>query len=208
MRGPLALVAIAAAIAAATAAGCNTDTRALEEAQRAESPETSTFDESQAWVVQPGERYTSGKEQFSVAAPAGWYAAIELGAVTFTDRPGGKPGRNTIFVQPTAVEGEWVQKRTPDVLFPATGRALAALPGARVSPAQPAVRPGFATGVSFDVTFAPPGKRGRRYDRQHVVLVGGSGKRAFHVVHTAPAGELARTAPAFEAVLSSLKEEV
>lgn len=152
----------------------------------------------------PGKRETFAKGRFAIQVPDGWTTEREPGAVVFVGDEASALDRNTIAVRSVAREGDWVVERTAELVVPATAKALAALPGAEVTPAT-SLKVGDLVGAVFDVTYEPVAGNGERYARRHAVLVGRD--RVFHLIHTAPVADLARTAASFDIAVKSLREE-
>ena len=142
---------------------------------------------------------------FSMMPLDGWTETTTRGDLVFLGPEEMGLQRNTIAIRSARKHGEWSKPRTPDLVVPATAKLLDALPGRRMSRAVP-MRGNGLIGAAFDVSFEPRAKDGQRYSRRHVVLVGE--KRVFHVLHTAPEGDLEYTAEVFDAVIDSLREEV
>jgi len=166
--------------------------------------------EPQGRRVQTGESYRLPGAGVQLQPPAGWVERAGRDEVVYARAIKGK-GRNTIAVRAVPVEPAataphgWTERRTREVVIPATEEAIRYLPEARILSKREVTVAGLP-GESLDVTFAPPGKGGARYAREHVVLVGKS--RVFHVMHTGRVGSLAATKSEFQAVVASLKEEV
>lgn len=152
----------------------------------------------------PGTREHFAKEGFSIHVPDHWSTEREPGGVVFVGDTDRALDRNTIAVRVVARTGDWVAERTPDLVLPATAKALGALPGAAVGSATPLTVDGLV-GASFELTFSPVSAGGERFQRRHVVLVGKG--HVFHITHTAPEGELAKSASEFDVAVKSLREE-
>ena len=181
------------ALAAIVLAGCNTPKDA--------------FEPLPGRAVGASETYRSPKDHFSVALPAGWKLTEEYGSLVLA-ADGDPRKRDSILVRAARIEGggDSAEKRTPEVVLPATKRTILGLPGATLETERPVQYAGLA-GHEYTFSFMPKGKPGQRYERRHVVLFG-TGGNLFHVVHTGRPGALRRTRGEFESVLSSLKEEV
>lgn len=151
-----------------------------------------------------GPRFTSEADHFSVRELPGWSQRRDRGSVLFVAGSAGLT-RNTILVRAAPLAGESAEPRTAEVLLPAVEQSLHGLPGARVSAPRELERADFRA-VVWDVSFTPAGLGGKRYERRHCLLVGT--KFLYHVVATAPAGDLAATADVFASVVDSLREEV
>jgi hypothetical protein len=182
----------ALALLGAAAGGCGrasgplpkAEQRALESAPRATA----------------GQVYRSAADGLSFTLPTDWRILHEQGALVLVG-----DDRNTITV--TSVKlADPRHRRTRESVTAATRRVVDGLPDARVTSSAGDVRRGSLEGASWQVTFSPPTRPGARYDREHLVLF--SQDRAFHVVHTGPAGTLGGTENEFKAVVDSLKEEV
>lgn len=155
-------------------------------------------------VVQAGETYRSAAEQYSVALPAGWKLTHEYSSlVVAADREPAR--RDSILVRSAPIVGGWTEKRTSELVLPATKRSILALRAARIESEHPAEYAGLA-GHEWVFSFEPEGKNGTRYVRRHVTLMGK--QRLFHVALTGRPGAFDRSKSEFESVLSSLKEEV
>lgn len=142
-------------------------------------------------------------EGYSTLVPRGWSYRRERGITVFTSPRRSSTGTATVFVQPANHALERARKQTPEAIMAATERAIRLLPAAKVT-SHNAIKRGEFTGVEFDLSYRPSTSSDRRYDRKHVIL---AGKRVFHVVHTAPEGQLRLTAAEFESVLQNLREE-
>ena len=160
------------------------------------------------WLVgcqaEGGERFVSEEDHFSIREMDGWTVKRDRGAAVFAGAAELGLGHNTIAIRSAPLQGDWVEDRTVQGVTLATAKVLEALPKAQVEPSTPVVISGFR-GARFDLSFEPRSKKGQRYARRHVVLVGK--RRLYHIVHTAPEGDLQYTAEVFDAVVSSLNEE-
>jgi hypothetical protein len=146
-----------------------------------------------------GPRFTSAEDHFSVRELPDWKSRRELGSVVFqATRPGLE--RTTIAVRAVKLD----ETKLGDVL-PATEKALRGLPHASVSGLERIDRYDFQA-AAFDVKYEPSSGKGSQYERRHIVLIG-KGGWVYHVIHTAPAGELGATADIFQSVLDSFREE-
>jgi hypothetical protein len=152
-----------------------------------------------------GPRWRDTDGHFSVVEPAGWTRGLEKGTTIYYADAVEGAGPHSIAIRSVPRRGDWVAERTPELVLPATRQAVLGLPAADLVAETPWSRDGLQ-GVLYQVSYAPPGGRGARYERQHLVWVGR--ERVFHVLHTAPAGELSQTADVFDAVVASLREEV
>ncbi len=150
-------------------------------------------------------RYLSEQDHFSIVELDGWTEKRERGSVVFVGSADDGLERNTIVIRAVPRAGEWVEERTAARVVPATSVVLEALPGAKVSAPAKLSRDRFE-GARFELSFAPRGKD-TRYERTHVVLVDDQGEYVYHVIHTAPQGDLHITAPIFDDVVASLREE-
>jgi hypothetical protein len=148
-------------------------------------------------------RFVSAEDGFSIRALDGWDHRRERGSVVFA-APEELGAGSTIVVRAVPLEASAALGRTPDGVFAATETVVQTMPGADVVALREPARHGSMRGLGFRVTYVPPGKRAR-YDRHHVVLVGRD--RVFHLLHTAPAGQLTATAALFDGVVSTLREE-
>lgn len=147
-------------------------------------------------------RWTSAADHFSIAELPGWTATAERGSVVFRT-PEQTGIMASIAIRSVPVNGDWVEKRTPALVVPATERALQGLPEAQVARVGDVSRTGFS-GSSYRVSIL--GSEGsQRYDRLHTVLVGQ--RRVIHVALTAPEGELDSATRAYDSVISSIREE-
>lgn len=150
-------------------------------------------------------RRVYAEEQFSIAALGdGWEEARERGALVFYGPASDGLDRSTIVIRSVPRHGDWVDERTPERVVHATEVTLGALPKVQLGAPTPLARDGLR-GAAFELSFEPESGGGERYQRRHCVLVGPS--RVFHVVHTAPAGELGLAASVFETVIGSIREE-
>jgi hypothetical protein len=116
------------------------------------------------------------------------------------------PGESgvTIAVRAVPIEGDWTDRRTPELVYPATEKVLRGLPEAIVREGS-SVRTGSMEGMAYRVIFVPAGKRDR-YERKHIVLVGTT--YVYHLMLTGRAGRLGETEKLFEEVVGTLREEV
>ncbi len=148
------------------------------------------------------ERMTLEAEPASIAALNGFESRIDRNATVFT-HPSKSKASSSIVIRTVPLSER--SDRTPDAIAQATHESLQAMPNAVVS--KPSnLDDSELEGVSFDVTFEPQSKRGKPYQRRHVVLFGD--EHAFHVVHTAPKGRMDDLAKEFERVVSTLEEEL
>ncbi len=146
-----------------------------------------------------GPRFSSREDHFSIRELPDWSMRRELGSVVFqSSRPG--LTRTTIAVRAVKLAGA-----ASSDLLPGTEKVLRSLPHAHVSSAQAIDRDDF-TGVAYDVRYEPSSGHGAIYERRHAVLISKDGW-VFHVIHTAPAGDLSSTAEVFQDVLDSFREE-
>ncbi len=143
----------------------------------------------------PTERYVDPQDGFSVEVPAGWTSTRDRGAVIFTP---GADSRRTLVVRAVPREPSTPARK----VLRATRTVVRGLPGAEVQ--RERSLDGDVPGVSFSLTFVPPGFD-RRYARTHTVVVGD--EHVFHVIDTAPAGEQ-RDDRVVEVAVASLREEV
>ena len=143
------------------------------------------------------DRFNSEEDAVSVMALDGWSQSRQRGSLLFTTPD--VLDRTTIAVRSAERQRD---TRFGD-LVSATATVLDGLDEAKVVGPRP-IDHGHLKATSFEVTFIPP-KRSERYQRRHVVLLGQ--ERIFHVLHTAPEGELGATQEVFSQVVSSLREE-
>jgi hypothetical protein len=147
-------------------------------------------------------RHHSDEDHVSVYSPPGWEVQRELGSLVLVADPGGEAARNTISIRTAPVEGAWTERRTRELVLPATEKVLAALPSAKVSPPVE-LEVGGRAAVAYDVSWVPQGKK-TRYERRHVVVF--ANDHVYHVMHTGPAAQFAKGKKVFDAVLASLEE--
>ncbi len=150
-------------------------------------------------------RYESPEDHCTLVAPVGWTPKREYSSLVFVG-PQGDRALTTITIRAIPIEGEWTQPRTPDLVVAATEKVLRGLPAAKLA-GREEISAGDFSGVAFDLSFVPDGKRGR-YDRRHVVFTVGGRGYIYHIIHTAPAGRLKDSAKVFADVLATLREEV
>jgi hypothetical protein len=142
-----------------------------------------------------GELVELDREHLRLVVPDGWTQERELDSLLLVGPPGAMH-RTTIAIRALA-------RPEQDTLWVDTLTVLRALPEVRLGTPRP-VDLGTLRGNSVELSFAPPGHDDERYARRHVVLVGEWW--AFHVIHTAPAGELPAGADVFQHQLNALQE--
>jgi hypothetical protein len=128
-------------------------------------------------------RYENLEQGYSLDVPDGWKQSIDRASARFAPKSGGK---HTIVVRsapkPEQIDGK---STTDEAVIAATRRVLAAMPSAKIEPAEPIPSARFAT-FRFALTFAPAGLKAR-YRRSHYVLIGS--RHVFHVFCTVPIDE-------------------
>ena len=147
-----------------------------------------------------GPRTTIAQESVSFSKVSGYEISHERGAALLTPKDATKSG--TIVIR--SVRFDERHDRTPEDVLTATEFALQGLPSASVSAAKD-VEDSELPAKEFTVTFNPPGKHGKVYERTHIVLFGE--EYAYHVLHTAPKGHLGDIAKDFDQIVNSLEEE-
>ena len=150
------------------------------------------------------DRFVSDELGFSIEAPDDWSPSVDRNTVVFsTERQ--PAARSTIAIRavklPHPDEPGLSQKQ---LVVGATERVLSGLPQTRVTGPTPLSHPSLH-GVVFALSYTPPGHN-ERYDRRHAVLVGRD-RKAFHVIHTAPQGQLSSSHDEFVDVVASLRQE-
>ena len=146
-------------------------------------------------------RMELSEEAVSFAELPGYEMSRDKGAVVFVSKDRDKKD-SSIVVRRVAFERR--HDRTPESVSEATGKSLRALPGAKVSdPVE--VDESYVPGIQFDLSYEPKSKRGRTYERRHVVLFGE--EHFYHVLHTAPKGHLSDISRDFSRVVETLQEE-
>jgi hypothetical protein len=137
------------------------------------------------------------EEGYSLQEPDGWTPTRVRNSMQFTAPNTPQTRRHAIVVRTAPIPKE---SSTAELVV-ATERVLRALPAARMD--EPRIwSNGTLPGTRFSVTFKPSGQHAT-YVREHAVLFG---RRMFHVIYTAPAGEKIDEA-AFLKILNSLNEE-
>ena len=139
----------------------------------------------------------------SFAPPDGWEVRRERDTLVLIGSPHGVAAHTTIAVRTAATAG-WSEPRTLDNVAASTARVLRALPGAVVRGPVPVEHPVYR-GKAFEVTWTPPGRDGRRYQRRHVEIE--ASDHIYHVLLTAPEGQLGAGEKAFVRVIDTLREE-
>jgi hypothetical protein len=148
-------------------------------------------------------RHASPELGLSVGSPAGWTAITKRGALELAPEAelAGR-AKHTIVIR-AAERPRELRDGTPatrDGLVAATETALRAFPRAKLEQTRALEGTSF-DGVRVSMTFVPRGLA-RTYRREHAMLIG---KRLYHVMYTAPAGEPIDE-DAFKTVLTTLGE--
>lgn len=149
-----------------------------------------------------GPRYTAEADHFSTRELPNWVAKRDHGSLVFVAPDGSGV---TISVRAVPIEGDWTETRTAELVVPATEKVLRGLPGARVK-ALGATSANDMEGAAYEVSFEPPDRGGKRYERRHTVLVGT--KFVFHVMLTGKQGTLGDAKRLYDEVVTTLREEV
>ena len=137
----------------------------------------------------------------SIEVLKGYDTSREKGSTVLRSRDKDKGG-STLIVR--RVDYDERNDRSKDELVEATKLALEGYPEAVVKGPLPEMR-GIHDAVRFELSFAKKPKSRKRYERHHAVVFGS--EAAYHVIHTAPNGQLSAAAKDFEKVLDSLEEE-
>lgn len=149
------------------------------------------------------ERHRPTDRDYSIRSLDGWTERVHGEAVVFVGDPELGQERVTISIRDARLRASDVpDTSSTEVVLAGTRSVLEALPEVEMTTERTLRRSGFV-GADYSLSFVPSGKQ-ERYDRRHVVLVG---ERIYHVIHTAPAGQLVSTAAVFDEVVASLKEE-
>jgi hypothetical protein len=151
-----------------------------------------------------GDRKAYRDHGFSMAELDGWAEKTERGSLVFVGPEEIGLAHNTIAIRSVPVEGDWTDRRTAKLVIPATRKVVSALPGAELLAERQLAHKRFE-GKAFDLVFEPRKKKGERYGREHVVLVGK--KRVLHLIHTAPEGDLEKSTEVFDHIVDSIREE-
>jgi hypothetical protein len=94
--------------------------------------------------------------------------------------------------------------RSPETLVHATLASLKSMDSAIVQGPKDFAH-GLYGGVQYDLSYTPPAGGGSTYQRRHVLLFGRT--YAYHLIHTAPDGQLGEFANEFSEVVDSFREE-
>jgi len=148
-------------------------------------------------------RFGAEDDGFSMRQLPGWEITREKGAIIFLGPAARGQNETTIVVRSVPLAEVRPTAREESGLSHATANVLAGLPNSNVSRAKPTGHDEMR-GVRYQVSFDPPSKE-RRFERTQIALLGQD--RLFHLMHTAPEGALQTTAPLFEEVVASLREE-
>lgn len=140
-------------------------------------------------------RFVAEGEGFSIVEPNEWSSHRDQGAVIFVSP---ENHRRTLAIRSIEASDQKTQRKAVD----ATKVVLDGLPGVKLAATKRIERP--LPGISYELTFAPPGSR-ERYARTHVVLVGE--EHVYHVIETVPANEAKRDG-LVQSILASFREEV
>jgi hypothetical protein len=150
----------------------------------------------------PGDSvHMAHEDHVSFVIPAGYRLTRERDTWVLVGE--GEREGSTIALRSVPRDG-WSEDRSPEMLRPAVEQVLRGFPDASVrGPAvvENAPYPGFA----FDVTYAPPSRKGQRVRRRHAVLV--STGRVFHILETWPVTHAESGKADFARVISSVREE-
>ena len=141
------------------------------------------------------------EESVSIVKLKGYEVRHERGASLLVSKAADKR-HSSILVRRLSFDRR--HDRSPDSIAEATQASLTALPQARVK-GPVSIEQSSLDGVRFDLSFEPKAKRGRTYERRHVVLFGT--ENAYHVLQTAPQGHLFDISDDFAKVVKSLREE-
>jgi hypothetical protein len=142
------------------------------------------------------------EDAVSFVPPEGWDIHRDRDTLILVGSPHGPAARTTIAVRTAAADG-WSEPRTLANVTASTARVLSALPGATVRGPVDFEHTVYR-GKAFDVTWTPR-KGGQRYQRRHVTLE--ANDHLYHVLHTAPEGDLDATKDTFARVIDTLREE-
>lgn len=146
------------------------------------------------------------EDALSVVPPSGWQVKRQKDTLVFVAAsPEDEDATPPVIAIRTVPISDGAERRTAETVLPSLKTVLMALPGAEVTGPTDLAHPAYRA-HAFDVVFTPRSKRGKKYQRRHVVLE--ADQHLYHAFLTAPAGELERSLPEFERVLASLREEV
>jgi len=148
-----------------------------------------------------GKIHVADQDHVSFAELDGWSLRHDRG--TWVQVGQGERELSTISIRSVDRNG-WSEDRSPELVLPATETSLRALPSAQVHGPKDLDHPVYPASV-FAVTFEPRSKKGKRYQRRHVVVFGD--QRIFHVLLTAPDGAIENSQKPFDTVVNSVREE-
>lgn len=147
------------------------------------------------------ERVQFADDGFSIhAIDEGWVQSRDKGSVVFRGAEDTALARTTIVVRSVRNDDRASAKE----VIAATANVLSALPSAEIR-TQHNTKHKHYDATTFDLTFIPKSKA-TPYDRRHVVLTGDK-DHIYHVMLTAPAGELGGADELFDDIVGSLKGE-
>lgn len=152
-----------------------------------------------------GDRYVNKEQHYSVTTPNGWEVTLVRGSSQFAPRAKtANNAKHTIVVRETRKPPELREGSATSIddVVNSTERVLRALPQANLGDRKQLSDSELA-GALFSLTFTPRGLQSP-YLREQAVLVGS--KHIYHVIYTAPAGELFEE-PAFKTMVASFHEE-
>ena len=144
------------------------------------------------------------EDAVSLVPPDGWRVKHEKGTLVFVGGSSDEDTQAVIAIRAVSVAA-WNEPRTAENVLPSVKTVLEALPGARVEGPRELEHPAYRA-LAFDVVFTPRSKRGKRYQRRHVVVE--ANQHIYHALLTAPADQIEQSLPTFDRVLASLREEV
>ena len=153
----------------------------------------------------PPERFESPEDGFSIhRLDEGWTQSRDKGSVVFRGSAQAGFGRTTIVVRSVPVTSANQGTRGAREVVAATGHVIDALPGVTVHDQHATTHKRYDA-RTFELTYTPK-SRGVPYERRHVVLTGDL-KHIYHVMLTAPEGELDNAAGLFDDLVGSLQGE-
>ena len=147
-----------------------------------------------------GPRTTDAEHSISFAEIDAYERSNERGAIVLSSTDASNSSTIVIRTVPYGARND----RGFENMIASTEASISQLPGVSMSDPVDGGHPLYS-GQRYELTFRPKSKRGKEYERTHVLLF--AEEHAIHVLHTAPKGEGDRARNTFETLMKSIEEE-